>query len=95
MDLNPREAVVDQESSHTPGQEEEPTAGPAGSPPPGGGEAEAPIYALSIAEQHAEAVMDCLNRLEAELGEEVFLAEARRRVVTSKGPPVDWDWTIY
>jgi hypothetical protein len=94
MDLNPREAVVDQEPSHTPGQEEEPTAGPAGSPPPGGGEAEGPIYALSIRERHVEAVMEALDRLEAKLGEEVFLVE-RRCILSSKRPARDWDCSIY
>jgi hypothetical protein len=78
MDLNPREAVVDQEPSYPPEQ------------------AEAPTHALLVEERHVDAVMEALNRLEAELGEKVFLVQAcSRRIVSSRYPRLDWDCSTY
>jgi hypothetical protein len=78
MDLNPREAVVDQEPLNAPEQEE------------------APTHALLVPERFVEAVMEALNRLEAELGEKVFLVQATgNRIVSSRYPNTDWDISNY
>jgi hypothetical protein len=66
MDLNPREAVVDQEPPYTP----EPAQG------------EEPAQALLIPQHLMEAVMADLDRLAADLGEPVCIVYGTKCITT-------------